>query len=119
MYCGVDSRDFPSAVSTTITPYRDSEMVVRELQQLMSNEETNKSATTRDCLGMTPLMICACSSKHDVELYHLVVDAYPQTLIWRDEWDGVALLYAIWNNAPKEIIQFLVECYKTTYPSFD
>ena len=94
MYCEVDSRDFPSTVSATITPYRDSEMVVRELQQLISDEETNKSATTRDCLGMTPLMILACSSNHDLELYRLVVEAYPQTLIWRDEWDGFALLYA-------------------------
>jgi hypothetical protein len=66
---------------------------------------------------MTPLHILACSSVHDLELYHLIVEKYPTNLITEDRWGALPLLYAFWGAAPTEIIQFLLESYQSLYPS--
>jgi hypothetical protein len=71
----------------------------------------------QDCLGMTPLHILACSSVHDLELYRVIVEKYPTTLITEDKWGALPLLYAFWGAAPAEIIQFLLESYQSLYPS--
>jgi hypothetical protein len=65
---------------------------------------------------MTPLHILACSSVHDLELYHLIVEKYPTNLITEDGWGALPLLYAFWGAAPVEIIQFLLASYKSLYP---
>jgi len=70
----------------------------------------------QDCLGMTPLHILACSSVHDLELYHLIVEKYPTNLITEDRWGALPLLYAFWGAAPAEIIEFLLESYQSLYP---
>ena len=78
------------------------------------------SGSQQDCLGMTPLHILACSSTdHNVELYKVLVNKYPETLITKDSWGAVPLLYAIWGDAPQEITQFLVESYKSLYPNYE
>ena len=59
----------------------------------------------QDCLGMTPLHILTCSSVHDLELYHVIVENYPTNLITEDGWGALPLLYAFWGAAPTEIIQ--------------
>ena len=46
----------------------------------------------QDCLGMTPLHILTCSSVHDIELYHLIVEKYPTNLITVDRWGALPLL---------------------------
>jgi hypothetical protein len=51
-------------------------------------------------------------------MYQLIVQKYPENLVTRDIWGDVPLLYALWCNAPKEIVQFLVESYKTRYPGY-
>jgi hypothetical protein len=71
----------------------------------------------QDCLGMTPLHILACSSVHDLELYRVIIEKYPLTLITEDRWGALPLLYAFWGAAPAEIIQFLLESYQSLYPS--
>jgi len=38
----------------------------------------------QDCLGMTPLHILACSSVHDLEVYHPIVEKYLANLITED-----------------------------------
>ena len=70
----------------------------------------------QDCLGMTPLHILACSSVHDLELYHLIVEKYPTNLITEDMWGALPLLYAFWSAAPVEIIKILLENYQSLYP---
>jgi hypothetical protein len=65
---------------------------------------------------MTPLHILACSSVHDLELYRLIVENYPANLITEDRWGALPLLYAFWGAAPAEIIQFLLESYRSLYP---
>jgi hypothetical protein len=65
---------------------------------------------------MTPLHILACSSVHNLEAYHLLVEQYPENLITVDRWGATPLLYAFWGAAPDEIIQFLVDSYQLLYP---
>ena len=78
-----------------------------------------RSGLHQDCLGMTPLHILACSTVHSLELYQLIVDKYPENLIVEDAWGAVPLLYAVWGNAPSEIIQFLVNSYQSLYPDHE
>jgi len=83
----------------------------------------NPTGNLQDCLGMTPLHILACSSVQNIELYKLLVTKYPENLITEDRWGAVPLLYAVWGNAPtkyapSEIVQFLVESYKSLYPNY-
>jgi len=71
----------------------------------------------QDCLGMTPLHILTCLSVHDLELYCVIIENYPENLITQDRWGAVPLLYAFWGAAPtEEIIQFLIKSYKSLYP---
>ncbi|KAL7537528.1 hypothetical protein ACHAXR_007891 [Thalassiosira sp. AJA248-18] len=76
----------------------------------------NPTGNQQDCLGMTPLHILACSCKQNLALYQLIVDKYPENLIMEDKWGALPILYALWGDAPSEIIQFLVEGHKTRYP---
>jgi hypothetical protein len=68
---------------------------------------------------MTPLHILACSSVHNLELYHVIVEKYPANLITEDRWGAVPLLYAIWGDAPSEIINFLIDSYQSLYPDHE
>ena len=80
------------------------------------NGELDPSGLQQDCLGMTPLHILACSTVQCLELYQLIVDKYPSNLIVEDAWGTVPLLYAIWGDAPSEIVKFLVNRYQSLYP---
>jgi len=72
----------------------------------------------QDCLGMTPLHILACSSTQNIELYRVLVNKYPEALVTEDRWETLPLLYAVWGKAPSEIVQFMVERYKSLYPDY-
>jgi hypothetical protein len=65
---------------------------------------------------MKPLHILACSSMHNLELYRVIVEKYPENLITEDRWGAIPLLYAFWGDAPSEIMQFLLESYQSLYP---
>jgi hypothetical protein len=78
----------------------------------------NPTGSQQDCLGMTPLHILACSTVHNLEIYRVIVDAYPANLITEDRWGALPLLYAFWGAAPDEIIQFLLERYQSLYPDY-
>ena len=73
----------------------------------------------QDCMGMTPLHVLACSSIQSIELYKSLVTKYPENLVVEDGWGDVPLLYAVWSDAPMEILQFLVESYKSLYPNYE
>ena len=63
---------------------------------------------------MTPLVhILACSNVHSLELYCLTIDKYPGPLIVEDAWGAVPLLYAIWRDAPSEVVQLLIGSYQS------
>jgi hypothetical protein len=46
-----------------------------------------------------------------MDLYRVIVEKYPTNLITEDRWGALPLLYAIWGDAPAEIIEFLLESY--------
>jgi hypothetical protein len=90
------------------------------LQRLItSGNELDPMGNQEDCLGMTPLHILACSSVHNLEVYCLIVEKYPTNLITVDAWGAVPLLYAIWGDAPTEIINFLIDSYQSLYPDHE
>ena len=80
--------------------------------------QLNASGKEQDCLGMTPLHILACSTKQNVEMYRLLIGKYPETLIMKDKWGDIPLVYAFWCNSPADVIQLLVESYKSIYPDY-
>jgi hypothetical protein len=69
---------------------------------------SGQTGSQQDCLGMTPLHILACSSVHNLKVYHMMIENYPTNLITEDRWGALPLLYAFWGAAPTEIIQFLL-----------
>jgi hypothetical protein len=92
---------------------------MRSGQHRTLRSKLDPTGNHQDCLGMTPLHILACSSVHDLELYHLIVEKYPTNLITEDRWGALPLLYAFWGAAPTEIIQFLLESYQLLYPGYE
>jgi hypothetical protein len=90
---------------------------MRSGQRQTLQNKLDTTGTQQDCLGMTPLHIMACSSVHDLEVYHIIVENYPTNLITEDRWGAPPLLYAFWGAAPSEIIQFLLESYQLLYPN--
>jgi ankyrin repeat protein len=78
--------------------------------------DLNIDGNEQDCLGMTPLHILACSTRHDIRLYELLIEKCPDNLITRDKWGDIPLLYAFWSNAPREILQLLIETQTSLFP---
>jgi len=78
----------------------------------------NPTGKQQDCLGMTPLHIMTCSTIQNLELYKVLVDKYPDTLVTEDRWGALPLLYAVWGRAPDEIVQYLIDSYKSVYPDY-
>ena len=87
--------------------------------QTGSHGNLNPAGNQQDCLGMTPLHILACSSVHHLELYQVLIEKYPENLVAKDRWGTLPLFYAVWGNAPSEIVQFLIESYKSIYPNYE
>jgi hypothetical protein len=83
------------------------------------NGELDPSGLQQDCLGMTPLHILACSTVQCLELYQLMIANYPGNLIVTDAWGELPLLYAVWGDAPSEIVHFLVNSYQSLYPEHE
>ena len=52
-------------------------------------------------------------------MYQLLIDKYPESLIMKDKWGDIPLLYALWCNAPTEILDLLVESYKTLHLEYE
>jgi hypothetical protein len=89
------------------------------LQRLItSGNDLDPTGNQRDCLGMTPLHILACSSVHNLEVYRLIVETYPANLITEDRWGAVPLLYAFWGAAPVQVIEFLLYSYRLFHPDY-
>lgn len=75
------------------------------------------AGTERDCLGMTPLHVLACSAARDAALYRLLIERYPESLVAKDAWGAPPLLYALWGGAPRDVARLLVEEQRARHPS--
>lgn len=117
--------DLPVHKACYFRSHEDGSAVMRNLRREINPwssrfpGQLNLTGRQRDCLGMTPVHILACSTTHDVEMYQLLVGKYPETLIMKDKWGDTPLLYAAWCNVPEEILQFLAESYKTYHPGYE
>jgi len=90
---------------------------MRSGQSRTLRSKLDPTGKEQDCLGMTPLHILACSTIQDLPLYQAMIEKYPENLITKDKWGGLPILYAIWSNAPSEIIQFLLNSHESIYPN--
>ncbi|EJK77721.1 hypothetical protein THAOC_00430, partial [Thalassiosira oceanica] len=57
----------------------------------------------KDCIGMTPLHIIACSTNHDVRLFQILISSSHNTLMDQDIFGRTALDYALLSDAPEEV----------------
>jgi len=105
--------------------YSDNETTLQHLKREInpwtakSPGKLNKTGKQQDCLGMTPLHILACSTKPTFEMFRILIEKYPETLIMKDKWGDIPLLYALWCNAPTEVLELLVESYKSLHPEYE
>jgi len=105
--------------------YHDNETTMQHLKREINPwtskppGQLNTTGKQQDNLGMTPLHILACSTKQNVETYKLLIEKYPETLIMKDKWGDVPLLYALWCNVPTEVLNLLVESYKSLHPNYE
>jgi hypothetical protein len=98
------------------------QMTADEILNTIINDENGELDPTgfeQDCLGMTPLHIMACSTVQSLEVYQLIVNNFPGSLIVEDAWGATPLLYAAWGEAPSEIVNFLVNRYQSLYPDHE
>ncbi|KAL7545026.1 LOW QUALITY PROTEIN: hypothetical protein ACHAWF_008398, partial [Thalassiosira exigua] len=62
--------------------------------EVVENDATSESL--RDCIGMTPLHVLACSTtNHDITFYQFFVDKNPEHLIAEDQLGETQIYYAI------------------------
>ena len=106
--------------------YHDAEKNINDLKRAIHpwctktrSGKLNDTGKRRDIVGMTPLHILACSIKHNVEMYQLLIEKYPENLITTDDWGFTPLFYAFLCNAPSEVIGIFVESYKIKYPDHE
>ena len=86
--------------------------------RIMRSQFDDPSIKQQDTLGMTPLHRLACSTMHNIELYKILIENHPESLITKDKWGAIPLLYAIWRDAGKEIRKLLVKSYLTIFPNY-
>ena len=105
--------------------YHDTETTMqnlkREINPWTSNPpgQLNTIGKEQDCLGMTPLHILACSTKPTIEMIRLLIEKYPEALIIKDKWGDIPLLYATIHFLVGEIVDLLMESYKTLHSNYE
>ena len=82
---------------------------VRPLQMALEKERDPASV---DCLHMTPLHVLVCGSEHNIDIYRLVLAKHPNFLIDEDSWGRAPLFYAIFNELPLSILEYLFETHQ-------
>ena len=92
--------------------------VLRSNNESLISTLDDPSIKRQDSLGMTPLHILACSTVQNVELYKMFIEKHPESLITKDRWGALPLLYAVWRDAGKDIVQLLVQSYKSIFPNY-
>jgi len=92
--------------------------VLRSNNGSLINMLDDPSIKQQDTLGMTPLHILACSTTQNIEIYKMFIDNHPESLITKDRWGAVPLLYAVWGDVDKDIVHLLVQSYKSIFPTY-
>lgn len=95
--------------------HESAEVAIRSLSSELGTQSSSISRASRgniDCLGMTPLHILSCSTKHHLDMYQMIISRYPGHLIVQDVWGDIPLLYAMWGQAPQDVVAFLANSMK-------
>jgi hypothetical protein len=92
-------------------------LALLESTNIPASEGKELSYTDQDCLGMTPLHILACSTKHSLEVYQRIIEFHPNSIITEDKWGCLPIFYVIWGNAPQIIVQFLAANHRSAVPN--
>lgn len=97
------------------------EVAIRNLSSELGTQSSSIRRASRgsvDCVGMTPLHILACSTKHHLDMYQMLISRYPGHLIVQDVWGDIPLLYAIWGQAPDDVVAFLANSMKEYHDEY-
>ncbi|EJK73655.1 hypothetical protein THAOC_04710 [Thalassiosira oceanica] len=78
-------------------------------QVLKCLEDNADAVLEKDCIGMTPLHIIACSTNHDVRLFQKLISISHKTLMDSDIFGRTVLDYALLSDAPEEVFDSLFE----------
>lgn len=81
------------------------EVAIRNLSRELGQSDMLQRG--KDCIGMTPLHILACSTKHHLDMFRLLITSNPEQLVTEDAWGEIPLSYAIWGRAPREVVELL------------
>lgn len=95
--------------------YDSAQTALQKLQTAIQ-ETSSSSSSNQDCLGMTPLHILALSKTQRLELYQACVEQHPEDLVAQDKWKTLPIHYACENNAPLEVIQYLMTMQESKFP---
>jgi len=118
--------------------YHDASTTMEKIGSLMiaNNDSTTTTATTtrrtsaasppggsdRDCLGMTPLHILACSKRQDYDLYVSLRENFDPIMrryyTTEDRWGCLPLFYALLGDVPRRIRDFFVDELRRTAPDY-
>ncbi|CAJ1939003.1 unnamed protein product [Cylindrotheca closterium] len=83
-----------------------------------SSSDSSKRRRRQDCLGMTPLHILTFSkTAQRLELYQWCVENCLDDLVTKDEWGSLPIHYALENNLPLPIVEFLLEQHQKYHPN--
>lgn len=80
-------------------------------------KELSKEQQRQDCLGMTPLHILALSKVQRFELYQACLQECADDLISKDKWGALPIHYALENNVPLPIVQYLLQQQQRHFPN--
>ena len=86
--------------------------------RIMRSKFDDPSIKQQDSLGMTPLHILACSGIQNIELYRMLIDKHPESLVTKDRWGATPFLYAIWANTGSKIVKFLFQICTSIFPDY-
>ena len=96
--------------------YQQIEVVREQLKETLNG--STQELELQDCLGMTPLHILVLSTRHDIDIYRLIIEHLSNSLVTEDRWGCLPILYAIWLDIPQEILQYLIDSQKSYFPDF-
>ena len=106
-------------------PYQDEQKATKKLRKILGERSSwniGKSSLAAveqvDCFGFNPLHALACSSRQSLEVYRMIVERFPNNLSLQDRWGETPLTYVFWNDAPHEVVQYMLRCYRHKCPGF-
>eukprot|EP00980_Cylindrotheca_fusiformis_P030372 scaffold24719_cov147-Cylindrotheca_fusiformis.AAC.2 len=99
--------EFPVHKVCYYQSYDSCEETLEKLQACFE-QQRRPTYVSQDCLGMTPLHILTLSKTQRLDLYKACVQFNPKDLVTEDKWGALPVHYACENNAPVEIVQYLL-----------